>query len=62
MAKEIKRVCPNCGSSKTNEVSWSNSYCLECDIEFNMKSNECFTILYDGELVPYHVNEFENCG
>jgi len=62
MAKETIHNCPNCNSSKTNVVSWSNGYCLECGIEFNLKTNKMFTILYDGELVPYQVNEFENCG
>jgi len=56
--KQIK--CPHCGSYKTNMVSISNNYCMDCDIEFNRKSGEVFTILYSGDLMPYFENEVAN--
>jgi len=61
-AEDINCTCPNCGSNKTNKVSWSNNYCQDCCIEFNFKTNKMYTIMFDGELVDYHVNEVENCG
>ena len=63
MAKESTiHNCPNCGSSNTNKVSKSNNFCLDCCIEFSVKTNQMFTIMFDGELVDYHVNEFIDCG
>lgn len=50
-------ICPNCGSKKTNQVTKYTYFCMDCDIEFN-KDNKIYTILYDGSLVDYHVNEF----
>lgn len=52
--------CPHCGSTKTNSVTVSNRYCMSCGIEFS--KTKMFSILYDGNLVDYRVNEFENCG
>jgi len=54
-------ICPNCGGKKTNEVSKTTRFCLSCDCEFDKNDNVC-TILYNGELVDYHVNEFVDCG
>jgi len=54
-------TCPNCGSNKTNEVSKTTRFCLSCDIEFD-KNNNIYTIMYNGDLVDYHINEFMNCG
>jgi ribosomal protein L37AE/L43A len=51
--------CPNCGSSRTNKVSKTNSYCVSCGVEFD-KIGGIFTIQWDGELVPYYENEFAN--
>ena len=62
MAKESTiHNCPNCGSSNTNLVTKSNNYCLDCCIEFSTKTDKMFTIMFDGELVDYYVNEFVNC-
>ena len=60
MAKETIHNCPNCGSKETNKVSWSNYFCKTCFVEFS--GSKVFKIQYDGELVPFYVNEFENCG
>ena len=54
-------LCPKCGSKRTNKVSPKNSFCLACDVEFT-KTGEVFTILYDGDLVDYFLNEFSDCG
>lgn len=59
MENEIE--CPHCGSVKTNKVSFTNYFCKDCFIEFT-KSGKMYSILYDGNLVDYRVNEFENCG
>ena len=60
MAKASKTIdlCPKCGSEKVNKVSWSNNYCLQCDIEYNFKTGSVYSIQYDGELVDYYENEF----
>ena len=58
----LAHTCPACGSDKTNKVSLQNNYCMHCGIEFDIKSKKVYTILFDGELVDYHVNEFMDCG
>ena len=55
-------ICPNCGSEKTNQVSLITNFCMECDIEFNFKTNKMYTIKYNGDLADYYVNEFMDCG
>lgn len=55
--KDKQIQCPHCGNPKTNEISWSNNYCLGCGIEFNRKTNKAFTIQYNGSLVPYYEND-----
>lgn len=63
MHEDTIHKCPICGSEKTNQVSWSNYYCMDCcDLEFNTKTGEVYTIDYNGELVPYYINEFMDCG
>ena len=64
MAKESTIYnCPNCGSTNTNKVSKSNNFCMDCNIEFSSNGNgKMYTIMFDGELVDYYVNEFINCG
>jgi transposase-like protein len=54
----IKQQCPNCQSEKTNQVSRDNYFCLDCGVEFNFKNSKVFSIMYDGSLVDYYVNEF----
>jgi len=63
MAKATKSInsCPNCGSKHVNKIDWSNYYCSDCCVEIG-KDGTVYTILMDGELVPYEVNEFINCG
>ena len=48
---------PNCGSNKTNEVSKTTRFCFSCDVEFD-DNNNVYTIMYNGDLVDYHINEF----
>lgn len=50
-------ICPNCGSKRTNQVTFNTYYCLQCDIEFD-KDNKMFMIQWDGTLVDYQENEF----
>jgi len=54
-------MCPNCKSIRTNEVSKTTRFCLSCDCEFS-KNGKVYSILYNGDLVDYHVNEFMNYG
>jgi len=54
--------CPSCGSEHTNKVSLQNNYCMSCGIEFDIKTKNVYTIMYDGSLVDHHENEFVNCG
>ena len=54
-------ICPVCGSKRVNLVEFNKYYCIDCCIEIDNKG-KAFTILYDGSLVNYHVNEFMNCG
>lgn len=56
------RICPNCGNKNTNMISKINAFCPECCVEFCVKTNKVFTILYNGDLVDYYVNEFVDCG
>lgn len=58
MKKKIVK-CPHCGSEKTNSVSTSNFFCMDCFIEFNPRSGQMFSIKRNGSLVPYRENEFE---
>ena len=62
MAKLVESIhkCPNCDSTRINKVSKTNSYCVSCGVEFT--KSKIFTIMTDGSLVDYFVNEFENCG
>lgn len=50
-------ICPGCGSEKTNQVTKQTYFCEDCFIEFSSKG-KMFTILHDGTLVDYQVNEF----
>lgn len=51
-------ICPNCESEKTNQVTKHNYFCMGCGVEFNFKTGKVYTIMFDGVLVDYHVNEF----
>jgi len=64
MAKALNHIhiCPACGSEHTNKVSLQNNYCMDCGIEFDIKSKKVYTILFDGSLVDNYANEFANCG
>ena len=52
--------CPNCGNQKTNSVDWPQSYCIKCDVEFDVDTGDIFEIQYDGSLIKH--NEFMCCG
>ena len=51
-------ICPHCKSEKTNQVTKHNYFCMDCGVEFNFKTGKVYTIMFDGALVDYHVNEF----
>jgi len=57
----IKYECPVCGKHNVGTVIGGNKYCQDCCIEYN-NTGGIFSIQWDGELVPYYVNEFINCG
>lgn len=50
MEKQFK--CPHCGSDRTNNIGWTNYYCVDCGVEFDPKHGKIFKISYDGNLIP----------
>jgi len=49
--------CPICGSKHVNLVEFRKFYCVDCCIEFD-DNGKVYTIMHDGTLVDYHINEF----
>jgi|GEM_PF-2116690 len=54
-------ICPACHSEKTNKVTLTTWFCMDCDVEFD-STDKVYTIQWDGTLVDHYVNEFINCG
>jgi len=55
-----KYDCPVCGKHNIGTVIGGNKFCQDCFIEYNHIG--IFSIQWNGELVPYHINEFIDCG
>ena len=53
-------ICLICGSKNLNKVELNEYYCIDCFIE--VRNDKIYEIRHDGELVPYGVNEFMDCG
>ena len=55
------QICPVCGGHNVNRVDVQQYYCTDCFIEIG-SDGKPYSIMYDGILVDYHVNEFVDCG
>ena len=55
------QICPVCGGHNVNKTDSKTYYCTDCFIEIDRKGKP-YSIMYDGTLVDYHVNEFVDCG
>lgn len=58
----IHIICPVCGSKNTNKINLSNSYCVDCCVEFDRLTRKAYIISYDGELIDQYVAESNNYG
>ena len=55
------QICPVCGGSNVNKFPFKHYFCTDCFIEIDNKGKP-YSIMYDGTLIDYCVNEFMDCG